>query len=189
MTDDMLTTTDHEIAGRLAAGDEALWRAIYDEHAGVVYRVSLGTARSPEVAHDVTQDVFTHLWRHPDRFDPDRGNLRSYLVTRARSRTLDVLRSETSRSRRERVEGRAAIVDDGDIADAVADVDTADRLRSAMAVLSVPERRAIELAYFGGRSYREVASELGIPEGTAKSRIRTGLSKLRVELSDAGLVA
>jgi RNA polymerase sigma-70 factor (ECF subfamily) len=93
-----------------------------------------------------------------------------------------VLRSETSRSRRERTEGRAAIVDGADIADAVADRDTAGRVRAALDVLREDERAAIELAYFGGRSYREVASELDIPEGTAKSRIRSGLARLRLEL-------
>ncbi len=176
---------DHDDAGTaeaLAAGDERTWQAVYDEHAAVVYRVALATARSPEVAHDVTQDVFAHLWRHPDRYDPTRGSLRAYLITRARSRTLDVLRSETSRARRERTEGRAAIVDGADIADAVADRDTADRVRAALEVLRDDERAAIELAYFGGRSYREVATELDIPEGTAKSRIRSGLARLRAEL-------
>ena len=173
---------DADTARALAAGDERTWKAVYDEHAAVVYRVALATARSPEVAHDVTQDVFAHLWRHPDRYDPARGSLRAYLITRTRSRTLDVLRSETSRSRRERTEGRAAIVDGADIADAVADRDTAGRVRAALDVLREDERAAIELAYFGGRSYREVASELDIPEGTAKSRIRSGLARLRLEL-------
>lgn len=180
-----MTQIDHndaDTAQALAAGDERAWKLVYDEHAAVVYRVALSTARSPEVAHDVTQDVFAHLWRHPDRYDPTRGSLRAYLITRTRSRTLDVLRSETSRSRRERTEGRAAIVDSADIADAVADRDTAGRVRAALDTLRDDERAAIELAYFGGRSYREVASELGIPEGTAKSRIRSGLARLRLEL-------
>lgn len=179
---DLTKTEDAVIAARLADGDQALWKSVYDEHAPVVYRVALSTARSPEVAHDVTQDVFAHLWRHPDRFDPTRGSLRAYLITRARSRTLDVLRSETSRSRRERIEGRAGIIDAADIADSVADLDTATRLRAALATLRDDERSVIELAYFGGRSYREVADELGIPEGTAKSRIRSGLAKLRLEM-------
>ncbi len=181
---DTINQEDAAAVEALKAGDERMWNTVYDEHAAVVYRVALATARSPEVAHDVTQDVFAHLWRHPDRFDPTRGSLRAYLVTRARSRTLDVLRSETSRSRRERTEGRAAIVDGIDIADAVADRDTADRVRAALAALRDDERDAIRLAYFGGRSYREVATELGIPEGTAKSRIRSGLARLRVELAD-----
>jgi RNA polymerase sigma-70 factor (ECF subfamily) len=180
--DHTINHEDGRIAAALASGDEATWKAVYDEHAAVVYRVALATARSPEVAHDVTQDVFAHLWRHPDRFDPARGSLRAYLITRTRSRTLDVLRSETSRSRRERTEGRAAIIDSADIADAVADRDTADRLRAALATLRDDERSVIELAYFGGRSYREVATALGIPEGTAKSRIRSGLTRLRLEL-------
>ena len=187
-----MTTTplsdDHVLAERLLARDERVMAEIHDEHAAVVYRVSMGTARNAEIAHDVTQDVFSHLWRHPERFDPSRGSLRSYLITRSRSRTLDVLRSETSRARRERNEGRAAIVDPGDIADAVADSDTAERLRAALAELPETEQAVIRLAYFGGRSYREVAEELGIPEGTAKSRIRSGLSRLRASLAEYGLV-
>ncbi len=184
----MLALNDNEITERIQSGDQLVWTQIQEEHGGIIYRVSLSVSRNPEVAHDVTQDVLADLWKNPERFDPTRGSLRSYLITKTRSRTLDVLRSETARSRRERNEGRAAIIDSVDIADAVADSDTAERLREVLASLPEGERDAIQLAYFGGRSYREVATELDIPEGTAKSRIRSGLSRLRAALSEAGVV-
>ena len=184
----MLALDDNEITERIKAGDQTIWSQIQEEHGGIIYRVSLSVSRNPEVAHDVTQDVLAHLWRNPERFDPTRGSLRSYLITKTRSRTLDVLRSETARNRRERSEGRAAIIDSADIADAVADSDTAERLRDVLAALPEGERDAIKLAYFGGRSYREVATELGIPEGTAKSRIRSGLTRLRSALAESGVV-
>lgn len=185
----MYDTIDEErrTAERLRAGDETLWKEIHDAHFSVIYRVSLATARSREIAHDVAQDVLTHLWRHPERFDPERGTLRSYLITRTRSRTLDVLRSETARFKRERREGRVAFTTGLDVAEAVADIDTAARVREALTSLPDHEREAIELAYFGGRSYRQVAAELDIPEGTAKSRIRSGLSSLRARLTVDGV--
>jgi RNA polymerase sigma-70 factor (ECF subfamily) len=173
---------DREVAtGILAGRAEALARA-YEQHATAVFDFSRCIVRDAGLAEDVVQDVFLRLWRSPDRFDPDRGSLRSYLLTMAYGRSIDVVRSETARHRREAREIRLSVVAPNRDDDALLDRDV---VRDALATLHVAEREAIALAYFGGYSYRQVAAVLGVPEGTIKNRIRTGLAHLREELDPA----
>ena len=140
-----------------------------------------------DLAEEVVQEVFLRLWHRPDRFDPERGSLRSYLLAQTHGRSVDILRSEVSRRQREQRDARETAEADYDIEHAVVDLAVADEVREAMAVLPEGERAAIELAYFGGHTYREVASLLDEPEGTVKSRIRSGLRRLRTVLVDAGI--
>jgi RNA polymerase sigma-70 factor (ECF subfamily) len=165
---------------------EALAEA-YRRHAGAVF----GLARrvvEPAAAEEVVQEVFLRLWNAPDRFDPERGSLRSYLLAQAHGRAVDLLRSDTSRRAREEREARGHAEAGYDLEHEVWDLAVADRVKGALGVLPVDERRAIELAYFGGHTYREVAVLLGHPEGTVKSRIRAGLKRLRVELDEEEVV-
>ncbi len=133
------------------------------------------------------QEVFLRLWNQPDRFDPERGSLRSYLLAQCHGRSVDLLRSESSRRNREERDSRRTAEAGYDLEHEVLDLSVADGVRTAMARLADGERQAIELAYLGGHTYREVATLLGEPEGTVKSRIRSGLKKLRVELIEAGI--
>jgi RNA polymerase sigma-70 factor (ECF subfamily) len=140
------------------------------------------------LAEEVVQELFVRLWRAPERFDPDRGSLRSFLLAQVHGRAVDLLRSEVARRGREARDAERMLTSEDDLERAVLDLTEAEAVRSALATLSAGERQAIELAYFGGHTYREVATLLEQPEGTVKSRIRSGLLRLRAELIDAGVV-
>lgn len=159
----------------------------YRRHAGAVFGLARRLLADKALAEEVAQEVFLRLWNMPERFDPDRGTLRSFLLAQTHGRSVDVLRSETARRAREEREARATAEAGYDLEHEVWDLATAARVRDAMATLPEGERRAIELAYFGGRTYREVAVLLDQPEGTVKSRIRAGLRRLRAALGEAGL--
>jgi RNA polymerase sigma-70 factor (ECF subfamily) len=139
------------------------------------------------LAEEVVQEVFLRLWSQPDRFDPDRGSLRSYLLAQSHGRAVDLLRSETSRRRREEREARATAESGYDIEREVLDLAVGEHVKDVLNKLPSEERQAIELAYFGGFSYRQVATKLDQPEGTVKSRIRSGLKRMRADLVDAGI--
>ena len=126
--------------------------------------------------------MFLRLWNDPDRFDPSRGTLRSYLLAHTHGRAVDLLRSEGARRAREEKDARRTAEGGYDVEHEVWDLATADQVRRSLGRLPESERAAIELAYFGGYTYREVATRLGEPEGTVKSRIRSGLKRLRGEL-------
>lgn len=168
--------------------EDALAEA-YRRHAGAVFGLARRVLNDATVAEEVVQEVFLRLWNQPDKFDPARGSLRSFLLAQTHGRSVDLLRSDTSRRRREERDARQTAEGGYDIEHEVWDLSVADQVREAMAVLSNDERQAIELAYFQGHTYREVAAALGAPEGTVKSRIRTGLRRMREGLADAGIGA
>ncbi|MEY2470213.1 MAG: polymerase sigma-70 factor, subfamily [Actinomycetota bacterium] len=161
---------------------------VYRRHAGAVYGLARRVTNDDGVAEEVTQEVLLRLWSQPERFDPERGSLRSFLLTQTHSRAVDVIRSDGSRRRREDVDAARTAEAGYDVEHEVWDLAMAEQVRGALGALPVEERRAIELAYFGGHSYRDVALILDEPEGTVKSRIRAGLRRLRVELQAVGIV-
>ena len=131
--------------------------------------------------------MFLRLWNLPDRFDAARGSLRTYLLTQTHGLSVDVIRAEAARRAREERDARLTSESSYDLEREVWDLTQAEYVRDALGRLSEGERRAIELAYFGGHTYREVAVLLGEPEGTVKSRIRSGLGRLRAALVDTGI--
>jgi RNA polymerase sigma-70 factor, ECF subfamily len=167
---------------------EALAEA-YRRHGGAVYGLAKRILNEEAVAEEIVQEVFLRLWNTPDRFDPERGSLRSYLLAQAHGRAVDALRSNVARRRREESDARATAEGGYDLEHEVWDLAVADGVRDALQGLPSEERRAIELAYWGGRTYREVATALGTPEGTVKSRIRSGLHRMRKALAEAGIPA
>ena len=178
---------DSVLVDRLRRGDEGALADIYDGYAGLVHGLARRVLRDRRAAEDVTQEVFVALWQHPDRFDPTRGSLRSFLATMTHRRAIDIVRRDEARSAREArtTEPPESMPDPGDTV--VQGLDS-QRVRDAVTLLPVAQRRALELAYFRGRTYRQVAVELGIPEGTAKSRLRLALQAvsqtLRGEMSE-----
>ena len=159
----------------------------YRRHAGSIFALARRLLPDPALADEVVQEVFLRLWNAPERFDPDRGSLRSYLLAQTHGRSVDLLRSESSRRQREERQARQTAEAGYDIEREVMDLTVAEHVQEAMAGLPADERRAITLAYFGGHTYREVAVLLDQPEGTVKSRIRTGLRRMRDGLTQAGI--
>ena len=175
-----------DIAGdllrRAGRGDQTAFGVLFDELSPMVHGVVLRVVRDPSQAEEVTQEVFVELWRLAARFDGTKGSARSWAATLAHRRAIDRVRSEqASRDRHEREAGHARAEHDVVVAEVEATLDQA-RVRRALAQLSDLQREAVELAYFGGHTYREVAVLLNVAEGTVKSRIRDGLIRLRDEL-------
>jgi RNA polymerase sigma-70 factor (ECF subfamily) len=165
------------LVARLSAGDDEALDEVFDRYAGFVMGVARRVTGSAALAEDVLQEVLTGLWSNPDGFDPARGTLRAYLGVLAHRRAVDALRRDTRRRAREErcgaLEPSVSRTDD--------DMDRAtlgEAVRSAIARLPDEQRKAVELAFWQGRTYREVAVALGIPEGTAKSRLRLAQAKL-----------
>ncbi|MBW3548785.1 MAG: sigma-70 family RNA polymerase sigma factor [Actinobacteria bacterium] len=168
--------------------EDALAEA-YRRHAGAVYALARRLLNDPTLAEEVVQEVFLRIWDAPEKFDPERGSLRSYLLAQCHGRSVDLIRSEQSRRNRELKDHRQQAEAGYDIEHEVWDLTVAEHVRDAVAGLPTEERRAIELAYLGGHTYREVAVLLEQPEGTVKSRIRAGLRRMRSGLADAGVGA
>jgi RNA polymerase sigma-70 factor (ECF subfamily) len=162
---------------RLIAGDEGALNEIYDQFSSFVYGLALRVIGDARAAEDVAQDVFVTVWERPDAFDPGRGSLRTWLGTLAHRRAVDYVRREEARRRRA-VKDAARPETTPDVEEMAMALVTAERVRSALATLPDEQRRAIQLAYFGAKTYRQVAEVLGIPEGTAKSRLRLGLRRI-----------
>lgn len=174
------------LLGRAGRGDQAAFGDLYDRVIGLVHGLVLTVVRDPAQTDEVVQEVLVELWRLAPRFDPSKGSVKSWVATLAHRRAVDRVRSEqATRRRAERDAARQVAVPDP-VAEAVtesvdADLDRA-RVRRSLDRLTHVQREAVELAYFGGHTYREVALLLGIAEGTVKTRIRDGLIRLRDEL-------
>ena len=180
------TPSDNALVERLRAGDTEAMSTVATRHRSAV-RAAANRIVDAHAADDVAQDVLLRLWLRPSRFDPSRGSLRAFLVKDATGRALDRLRSDGARSRRERrdrpVEERAQ-PDDLLLARC-----QSDTVRAALLAIPKAERVAILLAFYGSLPYRTVAIVLCVPEGTTKTRIRSGLRRLATTLVDPKAVA
>lgn len=175
---------DAQLVVLVAQSNDRALAELYRRHARALFGLARRVVSDPSEAEDVTQEAFLHLWSRPDRFDAGRGSLRTYLLNHVHGRAVDVVRSRAARRRREERDARAAIPSGDDLDREVWDLTVADQISRAVSMLPAGERAVIELAYFEGLTYREVAHRLSQPDGTVKSRIRSGLRRMR-----AGLVA
>ena len=167
------------LVARLAAGDDRALAEAFDSLGWAVHMTALRVLRDAVLAEDVVQDVFVQLWCNPDRFDERLGSLRTYLMLCARHRAQDLLRGELRRGGREvRYQRLIPAQRERSPGDEVVDAATQSAVRDAVRSLPPDQREVVELAYFGGLSYRDVARTVGIAEGTAKSRLRLALAKL-----------
>jgi RNA polymerase sigma factor (sigma-70 family) len=177
---------DPSLIGRLLAGDDTALADVYDDYGALVYGLARSVSHDEQIARDVTQDVFVHLWEFPDRVDLARGSLKSYLAVIAHRRAVDAVRRSERRTRtEERMRSQrasAAAASDTQVLTESARIWQSERLAALVDDLPREQGEALRLAYFEGRTYREVAVQLGIPEGTAKSRLRLALTRLREQL-------
>lgn len=175
-----------ELIMRSALGNEAAFAALYDATAPRVFGMTLRLVRNPALAEEVTQEVYLQLWQTATRFDPSRGSALSWLMTLAHRRAVDRIRATDAQSRRDTayLEDDRVVAHDSTFEVVHASIE-AKRVRRALESLSADQRRALELAYFGGHTHAEVARIIGIPIGTAKTRIRDGLIRLRSQFDDA----
>lgn len=179
--------SDAQLVTAVARYSEVALAEVYRRHGGAVYGLARRVLNSTTEAEDITQEVFLRLWNQPDRFDPARGSLRSYLLAQSHARAVDAIRSLNARRLREAREARRTASAEYDMQHEVWDLALADQVAVALGKLPEDERRAIELAYFEGHTYVEVAVLLDQAEGTVKSRIRNGMRRMRASLVEGGV--
>jgi RNA polymerase sigma factor (sigma-70 family) len=171
--------TDLWLSGCHADGLSLAFR----EHRVRMYATARRIVGDEHVA-DVAQEVLLRVWRFPDRFDPERSTLGTYLCVVNRSVAVDQLRSGVARRRREDWLHWIDVVRHPDVSVTAIEQELAARVNEALMSIPVPERDALVCAFFGDMTYAQTAARLGIPEGTIKSRIRRGITHLRYELRD-----
>jgi RNA polymerase sigma-70 factor, ECF subfamily len=165
----------------IGARDQSALRELYDRTHRIVFTLIVRLLKDPEMAEEVTLDVYHEIWQRSASYDPARAPVLGWIMNQARSRAIDRLRRQ---HRRKRVDdGKAGIDGSGDEIEPLPLEERRRLLASALEALTIDERRAIEAAYFEERTYVEVAERLGAPLGTIKTRIRSGLAKLRTLLA------
>jgi RNA polymerase sigma-70 factor (ECF subfamily) len=171
----------------IADGDQRALQALYERSHRIVFTLMMRITNSWESAEELTLDVFHDVWRRASKYDPENGSVVGWMMNQARSRALDRLRFE---HRKKRVDAHPETAPPPATAsDPYDELQLTDRdrlMRAALTVLTADERQAIETAFFSELTYAEAAARLNQPLGTVKTRIRTGLAKLRHALAAAG---
>jgi RNA polymerase sigma-70 factor, ECF subfamily len=169
--------SDDELMTRLGEKEPAALAEVYLRYRPAMCKFA-GRIVGPSQAEDIVQDVLERLWTSPDAYESTRGSPRAYLITMARTRAIDVWRSSTARGRREDYLADGTQIGP-DVESEALGRRVLQEIAAALSCLSVAEREAIVLAYFGDYTYIQVAKALERPEGTVKSHIRHGLHHLR----------
>jgi RNA polymerase sigma-70 factor (ECF subfamily) len=161
-------------------GDQDGMAALYDRYGGLAYGLALRITNDATTAEDVVQDAFVSLWKQAQRFDPERGQVRSWLLTIVHHRAVDAVRRRAGRPERALPEGPDEVVSQQRRPDELAEWTLeAEAVREAVRQVPADQRRTIEMAYFMGMTHVEIAEAMDVPLGTVKSRLRIGLEKMR----------
>lgn len=185
MSIDELAASDQDLLARLLDRDEEALAAIYDRHGRAAFSLAYRLVGNAETAEEVVQESFLALWRRAETYRPERGTVRGWLLTVVRNRAIDALRAGDGRSGVASPAARSVRLDDvvlpaaDDPEGEVLRAAEGQVVREALAELPREQREVVELAYFGGLAYPEVAAQTGVPLGTVKSRMRLALERLR----------
>jgi len=188
----LLPTTDDQLVARVANGDAAALATLYDRYVRQCFGLALRLVGDPQLAEEIVQEVFLKLWAQPTRYSPQKGQFVSWLLSVVHHRSIDELRR---RSRTEvpldTSETQSLLdteaSDDPDLGDQVWLAEMRQTVRQALAGIPENQRQVLEMAYYGGLSQSEIATRLGQPLGTVKTRMRSGLQRLRDLLSSLNL--
>lgn len=176
-----------ELLRRSARGDQTAFGALYDATAARVHGLALRVVRDQAQAEEVTQEAYLEIWRTASRYDSALGSPLSWLLTITHRKAVDRVRSAEAAARRDTTyHQRTQVVEHDQTAEAVETTLDARRVRQALDALTDAQREALVLAYLGGYTHTEVATMLDLPVGTAKTRIRDGLIRLRDHLGVGG---
>src|SRR5438270_13706590 len=182
--------SDRELAQALADGQVEALAQLYDRYGALAYSVSLRILGDSGRAEDVVQDSFLKVWNSAARFDARRGSLRTWVITAVRNRSIDYLRGRSAHERQEReipVDTEARGPGSDPWREVAASIER-DVIGDALCSLPPEQRQAVELAYFGGYSHREIAEMIRVPLSTVKGRMRLALEKLHSYLQGRGFV-
>ena len=171
---------DEDLMVLVEGGDADAFAALYDRHCRLAYSVAHKLTDEKQAAEDLTQDAFIKVWRSADRYRPERGSVRTWILSVVRNRGIDQLRAKATRRRmQEKVEASALRSEPSEAFAQVWHEARLGRVREALDTLPHFQQQVLELAHFSDLTHKEIAERLGLPPGTVKGRIRLGLDKLR----------
>jgi RNA polymerase sigma-70 factor, ECF subfamily len=174
--------SDEAVLNRLAQRDESALAELYDRHGRTAFALAHRMVGDAETAEEVVQEAFLAIWRRAETYRQERGAVRSWLLAVVRNRAIDVIRARESRPRTTTIDDLPIAASDNPEQQALT-LAAGSVVRAAVAALPAEQRTAVELAYFAGLSYPEIAARIGVPLGTVKSRLRLALDRLRVRLT------
>ena len=187
---DLHGLADEDLMTRVQDGDARAFEVIFDRHADVAFSLAYRMCGRRAMAEDVVQEAFLSLWRSGARYDRTRGSVRSWVLGVVHNRAIDMFRRDTVRAGKDISDDDAVqrLTSDESTEREVERREDSTQVRAALSELPSEQRQVIELAYFGGFSHSQIADMLKLPAGTVKGRMRLGLTKLRLTLSDPSAV-
>jgi len=183
MSEEKSVREDQELIQRMASKDAGALDVFYQRHSGVAFSLIMRMVGNRADAEDVLMDVFWQVWQQCHRYDASRGKPLAWLLTIARTRSIDCIRSSASKQlKNDQFESQSERTASSPVTDSYITGDIRNAVQQALGALSEQQRTPLELAYFQGMSHTEIAAALGQPLGTVKDRIRTGMVHLRKAL-------